>query len=102
MSDELNVDVGIPVYFFLEWKDHQHLIDKLFDLFYASLAPCPHLRADIIKNGRARLFNAFREAQVEIRKIDENCSRRSFAFDTLCQMAEDPIKRAQVSNDLEW
>src|SRR5437867_780702 len=56
VTDELHFDAGLPVKFFFEGKDDQHLVDELFDLLDAAGTPCPNLGADVVKDRRARLL----------------------------------------------
>src|SRR5439155_3823435 len=101
MPDKFHIHFRASIDFFFEWKDDEHLIDKLFNLFDTALSPCPYLRADVVEDRSACLLNALRQPQIEIGKIDEDCCGRRLALNVFGQMVEHPIESPEMTNNLE-
>ena len=81
MSNEPGVDTVATVEVDFERKQDDHPVDPLGDLADAPAAPGPHLRTDVVENGNPLGVCHARQAQVEIRKIDEDHQRRTPATD---------------------
>ena len=101
MTDKLHFDAGLPVKFFFEGKDDQHLVDELSDLLDAARTPCPNLRADVVNDRRARLLQSFCEPKVEIGKVNEDGGGRGIRFDAFGNAAENAIKRSKMADDFK-
>src|ERR1044071_10316796 len=76
MADIADFDAVARIEFLLERDDHDHLANIFFDLLYAAGAPGPYLRADKIEDGNAQAMQLARQAQVEVREVDQDGSVR--------------------------
>ena len=98
MAHELHVYRSLPVYVFLEGKDHEHFVDELLDLLHAAFTPGPNLRAHVVKNRSARMLDSLGKAKIEIRKVDEDCGRGGLHLDALGQPPKNAIECAEISD----
>src|SRR5262249_18387483 len=62
----------------LKRKDGDHVFYIVFQKMNAALPPCPDLRADEIENGDALTFEQTGDAEIEIRKINQDSELRLF------------------------
>ena len=81
MADELGVDTALAVEGLLEGKDDEHLGDALLDPAKAAALPGPELGGDKPDDGNPRAAEVAREAEVDVRKVDEDGDRRAIAAD---------------------
>ena len=82
---KFHVDAGLFVNVFLKREDHQHLVDEFLDLSNTAFARRPYLRADVVNNRSAYRPNAFRQGEIESRKIDQDRRRRRICIDAIGQ-----------------
>src|SRR5205823_7579898 len=98
MTHELHVYRSLPVYVFLEGKDHEHFVDELLDLLHAAFTPGPNLRANVVKNGSARMLDSLGKAKIEIGEVDEDCGRGALRLDAVSQPPKNAIECAEISD----
>src|ERR1700704_983741 len=79
MANVTHLNAMPPVKFLLKGKDHNHLANIFFELPHAVRAPGPYLRADKVENRNAQAMQFARQAQVEVREVDQY-GRVRFAF----------------------
>ena len=72
MADELNRHAAVPIDGFLERKDDQHQIGELTDRLEPLRTPRPDLRADVVHHRNPERFDAPRQPEIEIRKVDDD------------------------------
>src|SRR5258708_6265590 len=74
MADVGNVYSVAAVELAFEREDHDHFADVSLDLLHASWAPGPNLRADEIENRNSKPVELARQAQIEVREVDQDGS----------------------------
>ena len=84
-----------------ERKDHDHPRDVRRDLLHASAPPRPHLRRDVIDDRNAERATALRDAQIEIRIVDEQHGVGTLYFDARDQLIEDAAEHPEMSQHVE-
>ena len=91
MSDVMDVESARGVKIHFKRQNHGHLVHQFFDLFDASLAPGPHLRADVVKDPDASFSGgAGRDVEVEIGKIDQDDQARLQPVHGFSHFGDDP------------
>src|SRR5262245_42259217 len=101
MSNELGIHARLPVHFFLEGKDNQHLGHESANLLDPSFAPRPHLWTDVVNNRNAGILYALRKPEIKVGKIDKNGRSGRFRFDSFRQTAKYAVQDAQRTDHLE-
>src|SRR5579864_670218 len=84
----------------LEGKDHNHLADVLTDLLDPAGTPRPHLRADKIKHRNLEPVKMPRQAQIEVREINEHCGLRPPLFRFVNDAPEFPANSRKMRDHL--
>ena len=72
MADELDAGQPLLVEPGLEREDDREPIDPARDLAHPAAPPRPHLRADVVEDRHARALGDPRQAQVELREVDQH------------------------------
>src|SRR5215471_8525811 len=101
MPDELRIHTCFPVDLFLEWQDHEHLVYKFVNLFNASFSPPPHLRADVVNDRNARVFDPPCKPKIEIREIDQDRCVWRFLLDALGEPTKDTVQMTERTQRFE-
>src|SRR5262245_41563001 len=78
VPDKLHRHPGFPVDLLLERKYHQHAIGQALDCRHPPPPPGPDLGADVIDDGNAERLDGSAEAEIEVRKVDEDERLRLF------------------------
>ena len=99
MADELGVDAALAVEGLLEGKDDQHLRDTLLDPAEAASLPGPELRRDQPDDGDARALEVAGEAEVDVRKVDEDGDGGLVAANGADQLAIAGVDARDVAED---
>ncbi len=96
MPDELHLDPVPPVELALKRKDDQHLAHVALHQLDASFAPGPELRADVVNHRNTAAMQLPRQAEIELREIDQHGHVGTPPVDLGQQMTELAIDARQV------
>src|ERR1700690_3993328 len=101
MANKLRLNAALAIEALLEGEDHQHLANVFAYLLDAALFPRPQLRADVVNDRHAALVQLARQAQVEIRKVDQHGGVWESLFGLAHHFAKAAIDERNVLDDLD-
>ena len=100
MPDILGAHAGFREERLLEGEDAQREVDGPPDVAQSAAAPGPDLRRDEVDDAQPERVRRFGEAQVEVRRVDEQDDRRPPAREFASEPAQQGEDRPELREDL--
>ena len=101
MADERDRHAGVPVELFLEREDDEHPGHGVTDVVDPAAPPGPELRGDVIDDGDSAAMERPRQAEVEVRVVDQHRRVGRVPLGLLDHSPEDRAQVAEVGDDFE-